>query len=210
VAELAASRTRITAAGEAQRRELERMLHDGIQQSLLATTATLSRAKLAGGAGDSGQVAASIDQATTQLLDALADLRQVARGIYPAALAESGLVAGVQSLTDRWQTVNLLVTPPESRYDDVADDNASLLYFAVAEGLANAHKYGTPPVTVVLRQDTATVTVEVSDAGQGGPVITPGGGLEGLRDRVNGLSGHLELHSPPGGPTHLTVVLPRR
>ena len=210
VEEVAASRTRIAAEAEAQRRKLERMLHDGVQQSLLATTATLSRARLAGRSGDARQVEASIEEARRQLLDALAELRALARGLYPAALAESGLVAGVQSLTDRWQTVNLLVTPPESRYDDVAEDNASLLYFAVAEGLANAHKYGTPPVTVVLRQDTATVTVEVSDAGQGGPVITPGGGLEGLRDRVNGLSGHLELHSPPGGPTHLTVVLPRR
>jgi signal transduction histidine kinase len=210
VEEVAASRTRIAAEAEAQRRNLERMLHDGVQQSLLATTATLSRAKLAARSGDAAQLDASLEETRKQLLDALAELRSLARGIYPAALAESGLVGGVQSLTDRWQTVSLLVAAPEDRYSDVAEANASLLYFAIAEGLANAHKYGTPPVAVVLRQDATTVTGEVTDAGGGGAAFTAGGGLEGLRDRVNGLSGRLELSSPPGGPTRLTVTLPRR
>lgn len=209
VAELAASRTRITAAGEAQRRELERMLHDGIQQSLLATTATLSRAKLAGGAGDSGQVAASIDQATTQLLDALADLRQVARGIYPAALAESGLVGGAQSLADRWPGLVLDIRGPEQGFDNMGPDQASVLYFALSEGLSNAHKYGKAPVRLVLSQDRDTVTGEVHDSGPGGAVLEPGGGLAGLRDRVRALGGRFDLSSPAGGPTVFSVTLPR-
>ena len=107
------------------------MLHDGIQQSLLATTATLSRAKLAGGAGDSGQVAASIDQARTQLLDVLADLRQVARGIYPAALAESGLVGGAQSLAGRWPGLVLDIRGPEQGFDNIGPDQASVLYLSL-------------------------------------------------------------------------------
>jgi signal transduction histidine kinase len=209
VAELAASRTRITAEAESQRRRLERMLHDGVQQSLLAATATLSRAKLAWRSSNSDAVAASIEEAHRQLLDALGELRNVARGIYPAALAETGLVGGVENLAARWPTVTLTVEPPEDAYAALPLDRASLLYFAIAEGLNNAHKYGTPPVTIRLRQDADTVTGEIADAGQGGARLVSGGGIEGLGDRASGLGGSVRLTSPDGGPTTLTVVLPR-
>jgi len=209
VSELAASRTRIAAEAESQRRRLERMLHDGVQQSLLAATATLSRAKLARRSGDAEAVESSIEEAHRQLLDALAELRSLARGIYPAALAESGLVGGVENLAARWPTVTLEVEPPEDAYVDLPPDRASLLYFAIAEGLNNAHKYGTPPVTVSLRQDAGTVTVEVVDSGPGGARLLPGGGIEGLRDRAAGLGGSVRVVSPAEGPTSLTVTLPR-
>lgn len=209
VDELAASRSRIAAGAEAQRRQLERTLHDGIQQVLLATTATLSRAKLARRAGDEAGLGRAIDEAHGQLLEALAELRRLARGIYPAPLAESGLVGGVQSLARRWPEVALNVVPPLNGYADLDSDHASLVYFAVAEGLANAHKHAHGPVTVTLRQDAATVSGEVVDGGPGGADFAPGGGLTGLRDRVQGLGGTLELTSVPGSPTRLVVTLPR-
>lgn len=209
VAEIAASRTRIATEAEAQRRQLERMLHDGIQQSLLATTATLSRAKLASRAGDTGTVGESIGQAHTQLLSTLAELRRLARGLYPSALVEAGLLGGVRSLTERWDEAELTIAGPEEAYEDLSRERGSLLYFAIAEGLANAHKYGRGPVTVDLSQDEATVTGAITDAGPGGAVIVPEGGLAGLGDRVLGLGGSLTLLSPPGGPTSLTVTIPR-
>lgn len=210
VAELAASRARIAASAEAQRRQFERLLHDGIQQVVLAATATVSRAKLAWRAGDEQQVTDTLAEAHEQLLDALAELRKLARGVYPAPLAESGLVGGVQSLTDRWPGARMTAIPPVSSYADVAPDHASLIYFAVAEALTNAHKHGEPPVSVTMRHDASTVTVEVCDSGTGGARFEPGGGLAGLRDRIEGLQGRLDLTSLPGSPTRLAVTMPRQ
>lgn len=210
VTELAASRGRIAAAAEAQRRGLERTLHDGIQQGLLAATATLSRVKLAARRGDWSQANASIDEGHAQILEALAELRRLARGIYPAALAESGLVGGVQSLVQHWPNVHLIIHEPAAGYHDLAPDHASLIYFAVAEGLANAHKYGAEPVSITLDQDAETVSGQVTDGGPGGARFSRGGGLAGLRDRVEGLGGSITLTSPRGGSTAIKVVLPRQ
>lgn len=204
LAEVAASRARIVAEGAAQRRRLERLLHDGVQQSLLALVATLSEAKLADGGEEGVRL---VDDAQRQLLATLEDLRRIARGVYPLEVAHGGLLDGVRNLVGRWPGASLTVTASEDALASVSEDHAALLYFVVAEALSNAHKHGMPPVGVTLGCEQACVTATITDAGPGGASFKPGGGLVGLRDRVESLGGRLVVESPPGGATQVRVQL---
>lgn len=204
VEEVHASRARIVEAGVARRRELERDLHDGAQQSLLAVAATLSRASLS---DDADEMRAVVGDARGQLSTALDELRRLARGIHPAALSQGGLTGGLASLAAGIPGLVLHVD------DDVAATDLpaaveSTAYYVIAESVTNAVKHaGSCTVGVDVGLEVAGLRVVVTDDGPGGAAISLGGGLAGLRDRVRALGGTLDVHSAAAG-TRVQAVLP--
>lgn len=198
------SRERIVVAGDVQRRRIERDIHDGAQQHLLAAAIQLSRAKRA---TSDANVRALIEQGESKLQNTLTSLRDLARGVYPSVLTNSGLRAALNSLAERTMLLpveiidNLHARPP-ARIELAA-------YFVAAEAIANAQKYSDAShVEIHIRDDDATLRLEVHDAGCGGAEFTPDGGLSGLLDRVSALGGTLSVDSPPGAGTTLVAILP--
>ncbi|WP_421741027.1 sensor histidine kinase [Cellulomonas sp.] len=204
LAEIDASRVRIVEAGIAKRRELERDLHDGAQQSLLAVAATLSRASLS---DDPDEMRAVVGDARGQLAAALDELRSLARGIHPAALSQGGLAGGLASLAVGIPGLDV------SLDDGVATAHLpsaveSTAYYVIAESVTNAVKHGGDcSVAVDVGLSGSGLLVAVTDDGPGGATMSPGGGLAGLRDRVRALGGSLEVHSAMDG-TRVQAVLP--
>ncbi|MDN5767398.1 MAG: histidine kinase [Humibacillus sp.] len=205
-AEVATSRTRIVEAGMAQRRQLERDLHDGAQQHLLTVATTLSRARMA---AEQQQMRATLDQARTQLTTALAELRNLARGIHPAGLSQGGLVTGVRGLVSGDQDLLIDVGPGLDAGARAPEAVETAAYFVVAEAVTNARKHAdTVHVAISMALRDSQLQLVVADTGVGGARLCPGGGLAGLADRVVALGGTFALHSPVGGGTTVTVVLP--
>ena len=206
LAELAASRARIVEAGVEQRRRLERDLHDGAQQSLLAVATTLSRASLAYGEGNLRTV---VDDARAQLTAALSELRCLARGIHPAALSQGGLAGGLAGLAPGMDEVEVRLGPVIAAGTPLLQAAESTAYFVAAEALANALRHGGgSPVTIEADLQDADLVVTVTDRGPGGATVRLGGGLDGLADRVTALGGILEVYSPTGGGTRIRATLP--
>ncbi|NUT44027.1 MAG: sensor histidine kinase [Thermoactinospora sp.] len=202
VRQVAESRARIVEAGVAERRRVERDLHDGAQQRLLTLAATLGRLQAT---SDDPAVRELVDEARSGLRAALSELRDLARGIHPAVLEQIGLAAAVQGLAE--------ALPVETEIDipDVSVGPAveTTAYFVICEALTNAIKHARARrITVVLAPRGEAITVTVADDGRGGALLTPRGGLAGLQDRVAALGGSLELQSPPGGGTLLRADLP--
>jgi signal transduction histidine kinase len=199
LAELRASRSRIVEAADAERRRLERDLHDGAQQRLLALGLALQL--LRDGSGDHELLV----QAEAELQTALRELRDLARGIHPTILSEQGLVPAVRSLGDR-APVPVRVVGDEERYP-VAVETA--IYFVVAEALANVAKHADADTAVVsFAREDGKLRVEVTDDGRGGAVARAGGGLQGLADRVAAAGGTFAIASKPGDGTTLHVEVP--
>ncbi|MFC5749411.1 sensor histidine kinase [Actinomadura rugatobispora] len=195
-----ASRARMADAFEAERRRIERDLHDGAQQRLTGLIMTLGLAKLDG--ADPGL----IDKARADARAALEELRDLVRGIHPSVLTDRGLGAAVESLAERSAIpvevrADLPERPPESL--------ESAAYFVVAEALANVAKHsGAARARVTARLTGAALVVEVWDDGSGGADPSGGTGLQGLADRVAVHDGTVRLSSPPGGPTIVRVEIP--
>ncbi len=203
--ELAASRARIVETGDAERRRLERNLHDGAQQRLvsLALTLRLCEQRVAGIDGEAGEL---VRQAASELADALDELRELARGIHPAILTDRGLVPALQMLTGRTSLPVDLCATLEDRLPAPVEAAA---YYIVAEALTNASKHaGAARVRVDVRLHDGVALVEVADDGVGGADRGGGSGLRGLGDRVDALGGELELESPAGAGTLLRARLP--
>ena len=203
VEDLRISRARIVEAADTARRRLERDLHDGAQQQLvsLALDLRLLRARLQG-----SDVAPMVDEISEKLNVALAELRELARGIHPAILSDRGLGPAVQGLADR---VPLPVEVDVDLAERPAPQIEAAAYFVVAEALTNVARYakaGEARVEVVREGDA--VVVLVSDDGVGGALVEAGTGLRGLQDRLAALDGRLEIDSPPGGGTRLRAVMP--
>ncbi len=199
-AALADSRARVIDAADAERRRVGRDLHDGAQQRLLAVSNLLRVArKKAEGADDLLSLAAD------ELAAAHAELRELARGLHPVALADRGLPAAIESLTSASTVpVELEVCP-----DPLPDAIASAAYFVVAESLTNASRYGrAAKVRVCVSRDGDRLEIEVADDGVGGADPSRGTGLRGLADRVELLCGELEVHSPPGEGTRIRAIVP--
>jgi signal transduction histidine kinase len=196
-AEVAASRARIVEAADATRRRLERDPHDGAQQTLVAASITLARAKVqARGTGLEALVAEALDQ----LREALAELRELARGIHPAVLTERGLRAALELLAAR-SPVPVDVRAPAQRLPPGVE---AALYFTAAEALTNVAKYAraaSAAVRVEIRE--GAVAEEIADDGVGGASATAGSGLRGLADRLAAVGGTLEVESPTGGGTRV-------
>jgi signal transduction histidine kinase len=206
VTELETSRERVVDAAEAERRRIERDLHDGAQQRLVALAMDLGLAK-ARFADDPGAAAGLVDQAHAQAKEALTELRNLVRGVHPPVLTERGLDAALSGLAA------LCPVPVEVHVDVPVRPKASVeavAYFVVAEALTNVAKHsraGHAKVVVEGHGFPGTLTVMVSDDGIGG--ADPGSpGLSGLADRVSGVDGRLTVESPSGGPTIIAAELP--
>jgi PAS domain S-box-containing protein len=206
LAEVRASRMRIVSAADEERRRVERDLHDGAQQRLVALTVGLRLARAKLGEDDRGELAGMLERLGDELRLALAELRDLARGIHPALLSEQGLTVALESLALRSPVPTKLVECPDRRLPSAIEIG---VYYLVAEALTNTVKHARASrATVSVSADAASVTVEVQDDGAGGASIEAGSGLRGLADRVASLDGRLAVHSPPGAGTTLTAELP--
>jgi signal transduction histidine kinase len=205
-AELRAAAGRIVSAQYEARRRIERDLHDGAQQSLVTLALTLQVvAARAASAGDA-DLAARIGDARAQLSRALAELREMARGIHPAILTQDGLEAALGYLAER---AAVAVTVDVALGRRLPPDVEATAYFVVSEALTNAAKHsGASGVTVTGRLRDGWLTIEVTDDGGGGADRRWGGGLQGLVDRLAAQNGRLTVHSPPGAGTRITAEIP--
>jgi PAS domain S-box-containing protein len=203
--EIRASRSRIVQAADDARRRLERNLHDGAQQRLVALSVSLrlAEAKLA---SDPASVAAILAGARDELAHALEELRELARGIHPAVLTDRGLPAAIEALVNRTP----LPVETDLSTEPLPPAVEAALYYVISESLANVVKYaGATSVRVrVVLDGESLVTAEVSDDGVGGADPSRGSGLRGLADRVEALDGRLRVESPEGGGTRVRVEVP--
>lgn len=205
VEELRTSRARIVEASNAARRRLERDLHDGAQQRLvaLALDLRLARSKLA---SDPAAAAELLDASIGELAQATDELRELARGIHPAVLSDRGLAAALDALATRAPLPVELGSVPSERLPEPVETAA---YFVVAEALTNVVKYAQAThAEVSVERGNGTLLVEVRDDGVGGADPATGSGLRGLADRVAALDGRLEVSSPGGSGTLVRAEVP--
>jgi signal transduction histidine kinase len=203
-AALAASRARIVAAADESRRRIERDLHDGAQQRLVHAVIVLKLALQALSNGDpsAGELVA---EALRHAEQANSELRELAHGILPAALARGGLRAGVEALVSRI-SLPVSVDVPAERMPTSLEATA---YFVISEALTNVIKHARAAgAGVTARVERGELRVEVRDDGVGGAQAGYGTGLGGLEDRVSALDGRLVVESPPGGGTYVCALLP--
>jgi signal transduction histidine kinase len=197
--ELIESRARIVHAGDEARRKLERDLHDGAQQRLVSVALALRvAADAVGGDGERGRQL--LEDARSELDQAIDDLRELARGIHPAVLSERGLAAAVHLLAGRSEvpvTVSIIRERLPSSIEAAA-------YFVISEALTNVARYSRAEnASVTVQRLADRVVVEIADDGRGGADPTRGSGLRGLRDRVEALAGIFEMDSPTGEGTRV-------
>ena len=203
--QLAASRARIVEAGDAERRRLERNLHDGAQQRLVSVAIDLRviRATLA---KDPEKAAEQLSAAQEQLALGLDDLRELARGIHPAVLTDRGLGPALESLAIRAPVPVEITDLPEER---LAGPVEAAAYYVVAEAITNVAKYAQAShATVSVRRTNGRATVTVADDGIGGADPTRGTGLRGLRDRLEALDGRLDVESSAASGTRISAEIP--
>jgi PAS domain S-box-containing protein len=194
------SRERILTVGLETRKRLERNLHDGAQQRLIALLLFLR-----GSRRKDGDLTRVVDDAIDELAAAIADLRELARGIHPAALTELGLGAALRQVAER-APVPVELDAPDARYDERLESAA---YYIASEALANMARYaGATSARVTVHEDGASLVVTVEDDGAGGADPGAGTGLRGLADRVAALDGTFAVDSPPGAGTRIRAELP--
>jgi signal transduction histidine kinase len=200
-----ASRTRIVEAGDAERRRLERDLHDGAQQRLVTLSLALGMARDRAAAADP-ELGLLIESAGKEAREALTELRELARGIHPAVLTETGLTGAMQALAERSPVATTITAVPDGRFPAAIEATA---YFVVSEALANVAKHArADSAEVAIWQRPGRLVVAISDDGAGGARPEGGSGLRGLADRVASVGGVLRVDSPPGGGTRLEADLP--
>ena len=204
--QLTASRVRIVEASDAARRRIERDLHDGAQQRLVTVALHLRLARNRVGDAEDARARELLEACTAELALALEDLRELARGIHPAILAERGLEPALRTLIDRCPTpVELEVDLPTR----LESQQEAALYFTVSEALANVVKYAeATTVTIRAFADGRQAVIEIRDDGMGGADPSRGSGLRGLADRVEALGGWLTVTSPHGGGTTVVAKVP--
>jgi signal transduction histidine kinase len=204
-AELAASRARIVAVGDAARRRIQRNLHDGAQQRLVTLSLGLQEAQAAVPPG-ADELAQRLEGAVTEVADVLAELLELARGLHPAVLTDSGLRPALRALARRSGVPVSLDVQVKGRLPEPVEVAA---YYAVAEALTNIAKYaGASAAEVEAIARDGVLHVSVRDDGRGGADFGRGSGLAGLKDRIEALGGRISLHSPPGAGTTLQIALP--
>jgi len=198
--DLAASRARIVQAGDAERRRLERNLHDGAQQRLVSLALMLRLA------ARRHPEDVELVRAGEELGHALTELRELARGIHPAVLSERGLEPAVRAVADRAPFPVELTVDLDQRLPDPVEAAA---YYVVAEALTNVAKYAqATEVSVGVERANGQARIEVRDDGVGGAAAGSGSGLRGLADRVEALGGRLEIDSPLGAGTTVRAEIP--
>ncbi|GHG16073.1 MULTISPECIES: sensor histidine kinase [Amycolatopsis] len=195
------TRREVVEAVNGERRRIERDLHDGVQQRLVALGLLLGRARRTGNAD-------LVRQAHEEVQESLRELREVAWQVYPIGLDKSGLRAALESLAER------ATTPVELRYTLTAEPLlplATVIYFVVSESVTNAVKHsGATRIAIDVHGDHEKIVVDVTDDGSGGARTTGGDGLEGLARRVAAADGLFGVVSPAGGPTLVRAMLPWR
>jgi signal transduction histidine kinase len=192
---------------EAERRRIERDLHDGPQQRLVAIAMDLGMAREAL-AKDPETARALLDQAHSASKEAIVEIRHVARGIAPPILTDRGLDAAVSALAARAPVPVRVEVADVGRLDPTIE---AIAYFCVSEALTNVAKHsGATSALVSVRRDDAGLEATISDDGVGGADPMEGTGLTGLRQRVTAVGGSLIVESPIGGPTVIRAVLPDR
>jgi signal transduction histidine kinase len=205
VEEVRASRSRLVEVGWRQRRRLERDLHDGAQQRLvsLALTLRMARDRLGDREGD---VACLLGRSREELDLALSELRELARGIHPAVLADRGLSAAVGALAERAPLpVEVREVPPERLPEHIE----LTAYFVISEALTNITKYAAASrAWVSVTQQNGRLLLEVGDDGVGGADVGRGSGLRGLADRLDAIEGRLYIESEPGRGTTVRATMP--
>jgi signal transduction histidine kinase len=205
MSDLRDARSRIIEAADAERRRIERDLHDGAQQRLVALSLNLRMAEKRAAAGDPS-AAELVRSAGEEAGLALKELRDLARGIHPAILTNRGLAAALDDLAGRAAVPVELVAVPAERLPDQVEAAA---YFLVSECLANVGKHAhATQATVAATVVGDEVEVVVRDDGVGGASFANGSGLQGLEDRVGSLDGCVDIDSPPGGGTIVMATIP--
>jgi signal transduction histidine kinase len=203
--EVRASRARIVAAGDEQRRRVERDLHDGAQQQLVTVALTLRLAQQQVGDSDP-KLTELLGRGVSGLEDALAELRELARGIHPAVLTEAGLLPALNALAGRSP---IPVELRDSPVPELTPPVQATAYYVAAEAVTNALKHARATrIRIEVHHDPDGLHVIVTDDGIGGADMSAGTGLLGLRDRVSAVDGELIVYSPPGAGTTLHAVLP--
>jgi signal transduction histidine kinase len=205
VAELQVSRAKVIEVGMAERRALERNLHDGAQQRLVALSLQLglARTKLR---SDPDTAERILDGARVELASALEELRELARGIHPAVLTDRGLGPALEALAGRAPVPVEIEDVPQGRLPMPVE---AVAYFVVAESLTNMAKYADAEyATVRVLRENGYAVVEIHDNGIGGADPSAGSGLRGLADRLAALDGRLEVDSPPGVGTTVRARIP--
>jgi signal transduction histidine kinase len=202
LAQVSASRGRIVAAADAERRRIERDLHDGAQQRLV----TLSVALALEASHADNAAAAALSRAQDEVEQAIAELRELARGIHPTLLRDAGLLAAVEALARR---APLPVAVRGTVGDRLPDQIELAAYFVVAEALTNVVKHASATeASVLLEREPGRLRVTVADDGAGGARVTAGSGLAGLHDRLEALDATLAVESDPGQGTTIRAEFP--
>jgi signal transduction histidine kinase len=207
-AALTASRARIVAAADTARRRIERDLHDGAQQRVVSLALQLRSAVRASPLPGAGELATQMGLVADGLTGVLDELREIARGLHPAALADGGLRPALKALARRSAVPVRLDVGVDGRLPEPIELAA---YYVVSEALTNTAKHASASATAIdveVAADGGMLRVCVRDDGDGGADLARGSGLVGLTDRVEALGGRLAVHSPPGAGTHLQVALP--
>ncbi|MFI5260057.1 MAG: sensor histidine kinase [Candidatus Limnocylindrales bacterium] len=206
LAEVRASRTRIVEATDAERRRFERDIHDGAQQRLVSLSFAIGRARSRLGSDGDPELARTLADASDEVRAALAELRELARGIHPAVLTQAGLGPAVRSLAERSAVPADLDLDLDERLPAAVEATA---YFVVSEALANVAKHaGDCTARVSIRESAGTLIVDIADDGPGGADPALGSGLRGLRDRVEAIGGELTVVSPAGLGTRIEATIP--
>ncbi|TQL02828.1 histidine kinase [Cellulomonas sp. SLBN-39] len=210
--ELQATRSAAVAAADAERRRIERDLHDGAQQRLVALGVELGAARRRA-SRDPDAAAGALEHAHAEVKETLAELRDLVRGIHPAVLTDRGLDAALSALAARSPVPVRVVVPDPGALARATPAAQAAAYFVVAEALTNVAKHAAADRVVVeaglVEHDgPCRLRVAVADDGTGGADAAPGGGLDGLRSRVAALDGTFDLDSPAGRGTRLTVEVP--
>jgi len=206
--EVRASRARIVEAGDAERRKVQRDLHDGAQQRLVTLSLELGLIRNRLDPEADPTILAEFESIGDELRESIDELRELARGIHPAILTDEGLIAAIESLARRSAVPVSVDDRVAGRLPERVEVTA---YFVVAEALTNVAKYARASRVVVrLESRDGVVRVEVQDDGIGGADPGSGSGLSGLQDRVNAIGGQLWVESPPGEGTRVWAEIPGR
>jgi signal transduction histidine kinase len=205
---LAAQRAEILEAVAAERRRIERNLHDGVQQQLVSIGIDMGRAQ-ARLTSDPAAAAELLEAARGTLHAAIGEMRVIGRGLHPAVLDDRGLDAALSSIV---ATSPIPIAVDVDLSGDLPDDTAATAWYVVSEATANILKHANARVASVrvVEDSTAprTIRITVHDDGCGGAAAMRGSGLAGIRARVEGVDGSFRIDSPPGGPTTIVAVLP--
>jgi signal transduction histidine kinase len=206
VEEVQRSRQRLVTSQDQARRRLERDLHDGAQQRLVTLSMDLRRARDHAGASGDVDLVSQLEAAEGELARSLAELRELARGIHPAILTQSGVGAALRSLAERAVVPVELCSVPDGRF---ASEVEATAYFIVSEALANVAKHARASCAWVTVDDGGErLAIEVRDDGVGGATMNGGSGLRGLADRVEAVGGRFDVRSEPGGGSTVHAEIP--